>query len=184
MSTFIGGALKLKRLQTGAIQQPLAQAARVPMLDKSKKIKKDKKKDKHKSKKDKRDKKHKKSKKKQRRESRKPRSESEESDEEVQREPRVELGKREEIQSGLQQSKVVAADVKSVEQQEETKDTKEVEAIMMTPAERRFKEIQMQRMRKQIEKKLQLGHREQIEQFNERLANLPEHFDIPKVGPG
>ena len=42
----------------------------------------------------------------------------------------------------------------------------------------------MQRMRKQIEKQLEMGHKEKVEQFNERLANLPEHFDIPKVGPG
>ena len=60
----------------------------------------------------------------------------------------------------------------------------QVEQVAMTAAERRFKEIQMQRMRKNIEKKLEKGHRERIEQFNDRLANMPEHFDIPKVGPG
>ena len=54
----------------------------------------------------------------------------------------------------------------------------------MTAAERRFKEIQMQRMKKSIEKSLETGHRARIDQFNDRLANMPEHFDIPKVGPG
>jgi len=28
------------------------------------------------------------------------------------------------------------------------------------------------------------GHRQKVENFNKKLANLPEHNDIPKVGPG
>ena len=31
---------------------------------------------------------------------------------------------------------------------------------------------------------MELNHREKVEQFNKKLAKLPEHFDIPKVGPG
>ncbi len=42
----------------------------------------------------------------------------------------------------------------------------------------------MQRMKKQIEKDLQKGHRERIDKFNQRLADEPEHFEMPKVGPG
>ena len=37
--------------------------------------------------------------------------------------------------------------------------TSSIERLDITPAERRFKEIQMQRMRKTIEKKLEKGHR-------------------------
>ena len=66
----------------------------------------------------------------------------------------------------------------------ETRADGNLERVSMTAAERRFKEVQMQRMRKTIEKQLESGHRDKIDQFNERLANLPEHFDIPKVGPG
>lgn len=35
-----------------------------------------------------------------------------------------------------------------------------------------------------INQKLEKGHRAKIEDFNKALANLPEHYDIPKVGPG
>lgn len=54
----------------------------------------------------------------------------------------------------------------------------------MTESERRFLEVQRQRQRDRIEKNLLLTHREKIEQFNDKLEKLPEHFDIPKVGPG
>lgn len=29
-----------------------------------------------------------------------------------------------------------------------------------------------------------MTHREKLEKFNKNLNKLPEHFDIPKVGPG
>ena len=54
----------------------------------------------------------------------------------------------------------------------------------MTESEKRFLEVQRQRQRDRIEKNLLLTHREKIEQFNGKLEKLPEHFDIPKVGPG
>jgi protein FAM32A len=28
------------------------------------------------------------------------------------------------------------------------------------------------------------SHRDRIQDFNQYLANLSEHYDIPKVGPG
>lgn len=28
------------------------------------------------------------------------------------------------------------------------------------------------------------SHRDRIEDFNQYLANMSEHYDIPKVGPG
>ena len=54
----------------------------------------------------------------------------------------------------------------------------------MTESERRYPEVQRQREQKRIDGKLALNHREKIEEFNKTLAKLPEHFDIPKVGPG
>ena len=57
-------------------------------------------------------------------------------------------------------------------------------ASQMTESERRFLEVQRQRQRERIEKNLELTHRDKINQFNEKLEKLPEHFDIPKVGPG
>ncbi|KAJ1689312.1 hypothetical protein LUZ63_013467 [Rhynchospora breviuscula] len=54
----------------------------------------------------------------------------------------------------------------------------------LTPAERRYIEqkerIESHRLAKTADK----SHRDRISQFNQYLANLSEHYDIPKVGPG
>ncbi|RWR84702.1 protein FAM32A isoform X1 [Cinnamomum micranthum f. kanehirae] len=54
----------------------------------------------------------------------------------------------------------------------------------LTPAERRYIEqrerIDMRRLAKTSNK----SHRDRILDFNQYLANLSEHYDIPKVGPG
>lgn len=45
----------------------------------------------------------------------------------------------------------------------------------------------MIRLKQKVEigdKDLMVSHRQKIENFNKKLANLPEHNDIPKVGPG
>ncbi|XP_038897245.1 protein FAM32A-like [Benincasa hispida] len=55
---------------------------------------------------------------------------------------------------------------------------------MLTPAERRYlqqwEKIDLQRMAQMASK----SHRDRIQEFNQYLANLSEHHDIPKVGPG
>lgn len=53
-----------------------------------------------------------------------------------------------------------------------------------TKAELAHKEAQRNRIRKQIEARASLTHRQRVSKFNEKLSMLPEHFDIPKVGPG
>ncbi|BAT78242.1 hypothetical protein VIGAN_02089300 [Vigna angularis var. angularis] len=54
----------------------------------------------------------------------------------------------------------------------------------LTPAERRFlhqtQKLELQRLSKMASK----SHRDRIHEFNRYLANLSEHYDIPKVGPG
>ncbi|KAF3331457.1 Protein FAM32A-like protein [Carex littledalei] len=54
----------------------------------------------------------------------------------------------------------------------------------LTPAERRYLEqkerIESHRSAKTADK----SHRDRISKFNQYLANLSEHYDIPKVGPG
>ncbi|PKA52994.1 hypothetical protein AXF42_Ash001975 [Apostasia shenzhenica] len=54
----------------------------------------------------------------------------------------------------------------------------------LTPAERRYIEqrgrIDMHFSAKTAKK----SHRDRIQEFNQYLANLSEHYDIPKVGPG
>ncbi|KAG0475125.1 hypothetical protein HPP92_014811 [Vanilla planifolia] len=54
----------------------------------------------------------------------------------------------------------------------------------LTAAEKRYLEqrgrIDMHLMAKTASK----SHRDRIQDFNQYLANLSEHYDIPKVGPG
>jgi len=54
----------------------------------------------------------------------------------------------------------------------------------LTPAERRYIEqrenIDVHRLAKTSNK----SHRDRIQDFNQYLANMSEHYDIPKVGPG
>ncbi|TRY53027.1 alpha-helical protein [Cryptosporidium tyzzeri] len=53
-----------------------------------------------------------------------------------------------------------------------------------TKAELSHKEAQRKKVHKQIEFRASLTHRQRVSKFNEKLSMLPEHFDIPKVGPG
>lgn len=58
---------------------------------------------------------------------------------------------------------------------------------VMTESERKFRDIQMIRLKQRVDHndaELMVSHRQKIENFNKKLANLPEHNDIPKVGPG
>lgn len=54
----------------------------------------------------------------------------------------------------------------------------------LTQAQRRYMEqkekIDVHRLAKTANK----SHRDRIEDFNQYLANMSEHYDIPKVGPG
>eukprot|EP00116_Pleurobrachia_bachei_P016849 sb/3477111/ len=50
-----------------------------------------------------------------------------------------------------------------------------------TKAEIAFKKAQEKREGDKILKKAQVSHKERVEQFNEHLDSLIEHFDIPKV---
>lgn len=44
----------------------------------------------------------------------------------------------------------------------------------------RVRKLEEERLRKMAAK----GYRDRVKDFNEHLANLSEHHDIPKVGPG
>jgi len=70
---------------------------------------------------------------------------------------------------------------------ERKEEAKEPVKHTMTESERKFREIQLVRLQQRIEQndaELMVSHRKKIETFNKKLANLPEHNDIPKVGPG
>mmetsp|Transcript_15230 Transcript_15230/g.42152 ORF Transcript_15230/g.42152 Transcript_15230/m.42152 type:complete len:112 (+) Transcript_15230:119-454(+) len=51
----------------------------------------------------------------------------------------------------------------------------------LTPAERKALVRKKEREQKDLEKLAQKSHRENIEEYNEKLGNLTEHNDIPRV---
>jgi len=69
-------------------------------------------------------------------------------------------------------------------QQTEALAEEEQEIDTRTPAERRYEESLAKREKERIAKMAQKSHRERIEEFNQKLTNMSEHYDIPKVGPG
>ncbi|GMN39798.1 hypothetical protein TIFTF001_009017 [Ficus carica] len=54
----------------------------------------------------------------------------------------------------------------------------------LTPAERRYLQQWVKLDRQRLAKMASKSHRDRIQEFNQYLANLSEHYDIPKVGPG
>ncbi|XP_031276425.1 protein FAM32A-like [Pistacia vera] len=54
----------------------------------------------------------------------------------------------------------------------------------LTPAERRYLQQWEKIDRQRLSKLANKSHRDRIQDFNQYLANLTEHYDIPKVGPG
>ncbi|KAI9143973.1 hypothetical protein BKA69DRAFT_1122636 [Paraphysoderma sedebokerense] len=64
------------------------------------------------------------------------------------------------------------------------KNQKPVVVVSKTAAELKFEEIQRKRLREKIKKQASKSHKEKVEEFNEYLDKLSEHYDIPKVGPG
>ncbi|RZC56989.1 hypothetical protein C5167_015841 [Papaver somniferum] len=54
----------------------------------------------------------------------------------------------------------------------------------LTPAERRYIEQRERIDVRRLAKTSNKSHRDRIQDFNQYLANMSEHYDIPKVGPG
>ncbi|GAA6004942.1 hypothetical protein JCM10207_008458 [Rhodosporidiobolus poonsookiae] len=53
-----------------------------------------------------------------------------------------------------------------------------------TDAQRRFEEVQRKRLLDKAAKAAVKSHKDRVAEFNEKLENMSEHYDIPKVGPG
>lgn len=53
-----------------------------------------------------------------------------------------------------------------------------------TDAEKRFEARQIQLEKDRLKKLAGKSHRDRVKDFNDYLANLSEHHDIPRVGPG
>ncbi|XP_031258264.1 protein FAM32A [Pistacia vera] len=54
----------------------------------------------------------------------------------------------------------------------------------LTPAERRYIEQRERLDINRLAREANKSHRDRIQDFNQYLANMSEHYDIPKVGPG
>ncbi|KAH7684045.1 Protein FAM32A protein [Dioscorea alata] len=54
----------------------------------------------------------------------------------------------------------------------------------LTAAEKRYIEQRERIDSRRLAKTADKSHRDRIQDFNQYLANLSEHYDIPKVGPG
>ncbi|XP_035823286.1 protein FAM32A-like [Zea mays] len=54
----------------------------------------------------------------------------------------------------------------------------------LTPAERRYMEQKQKIDMKKMAKVANKSYKDRMHDFNQYLANLSEHYDIPKVGPG
>mmetsp|Transcript_64580 Transcript_64580/g.74173 ORF Transcript_64580/g.74173 Transcript_64580/m.74173 type:complete len:136 (-) Transcript_64580:128-535(-) len=63
-------------------------------------------------------------------------------------------------------------------------DGKKVVTSTLTAAQSAHEELRARRNREMLEKKYAKTHLKRLEEFNKKLADLPEHYDIPKVGPG
>ncbi|ORY08273.1 FAM32A-like protein [Basidiobolus meristosporus CBS 931.73] len=64
--------------------------------------------------------------------------------------------------------------------------TRDLESIeyTKTPAELAFEKVQKARQRQKAYKLASKSHKQKVAEFNEYLARISEHYDIPKVGPG
>jgi protein FAM32A len=54
----------------------------------------------------------------------------------------------------------------------------------LTHSEKQFLNRKLNRLPDKIKKTLQTTYKQKYENFNKSLSKLPEHYDIPKVGPG
>jgi len=53
-----------------------------------------------------------------------------------------------------------------------------------TEAQKLFEERRSKRIPEKVQQKLSANFRQRTEVFKKSLSKLPQHFDIPKVGPG
>eukprot|EP00008_Paramoeba_atlantica_P003746 CAMPEP_0201488428 /NCGR_PEP_ID=MMETSP0151_2-20130828/18162_1 /ASSEMBLY_ACC=CAM_ASM_000257 /TAXON_ID=200890 /ORGANISM="Paramoeba atlantica, Strain 621/1 / CCAP 1560/9" /LENGTH=120 /DNA_ID=CAMNT_0047873715 /DNA_START=21 /DNA_END=383 /DNA_ORIENTATION=- len=70
------------------------------------------------------------------------------------------------------------------EEEEEEWEPKEPVCDIRTDAEKRFDRIQREREEKKIKSQAEKSYKEKMKNLNDYLDRLPQHFDIPKVGPG
>ncbi|CAO3643962.1 unnamed protein product [Cunninghamella blakesleeana] len=73
---------------------------------------------------------------------------------------------------------------KAIEEATTDKKPEVQQVIEKTEAEIKFEQIKLQRQMERVSKAAQKSHKERVADFNNKLEQLSEHHDIPKVGPG
>eukprot|EP00892_Ulva_mutabilis_P000985 jgi/Ulvmu1/10888/UM007_0064.1 len=63
-------------------------------------------------------------------------------------------------------------------------DAGQPKAAYKTEAQRKHEEYQAKREKAKLDQMASKSHRERVQEYNEKLSQLTEHNDIPKVGPG
>uniref|UniRef100_A0A6B2LPE6 Protein FAM32A n=1 Tax=Arcella intermedia TaxID=1963864 RepID=A0A6B2LPE6_9EUKA len=91
---------------------------------------------------------------------------------------------REKVEKAEKKRKRSEEDQSLKAKRQRTEEDKEKDDDWRTPSEKAFDLVQAQRKQIRIAKAVQKSHRQKVEEFNTKLANLSEHYDIPKVGPG
>ncbi|XP_042048049.1 protein FAM32A-like isoform X1 [Salvia splendens] len=93
-----------------------------------------------------------------------------------------------ESESSASENAEMASDLEKQESAEPDKSTVDDRSASwdsnLTQAERRYMEQRERIDRHKLAKTSNKSHRDRIEDFNQYLANMSEHYDIPKVGPG
>ena len=79
---------------------------------------------------------------------------------------------------------ITSLDDASTETQSENKTNTKYYYDNRTETEKKFDEIRLGRIDQMIEKKKDMTFKQRIDKFSNYLSKLPEHYDIPKVGPG
>ncbi|KEG03949.1 conserved Plasmodium protein, unknown function [Plasmodium vinckei vinckei] len=64
------------------------------------------------------------------------------------------------------------------------KNIQELLQLNLTESEKAYQLVLKKREKQRMENFLKESYRKRLQKFNDNLASLSEHFDIPKVGPG
>jgi protein FAM32A len=94
--------------------------------------------------------------------------------------------------------KIITSDIKSLkkEKQKNGEDKVDPEKLYKiefrgnidydsrTEAEKRYDDVKLKRLPQKIHKNISTTFQEKFDSYSKNLSKLPEHFDIPKVGPG
>lgn len=90
------------------------------------------------------------------------------------------------IIEGKEEDKIIKECYKKLEKDDKIDKNKDIDDLMgkLTQAEKLFYEKKMKKLPDKIQKMARTTFKEKYQQYYKALTKLPEHHDIPKVGPG